>query len=56
VRVCYNFYKLEKQPEINNRKFIRTNINLVTSENISPDVERLILLRDLQKFTGKPYW
>lgn len=36
--------------------FIRTNINLFMSENFFPDAERLILLRDLQKFTAKPYW
>lgn len=56
MRVCYDFDKLEKQPEINNRSLIRTNINLLSSENISPAAERLILLRDLQKFTGKPCW
>lgn len=52
----YEFDKLEKQPEINNRGFIRANINLPTAENISLSTRRLIISRDLQKITGKPYW
>lgn len=54
VTICYNFDKLKKQSEINNVH--QDKYKFINVGNFFPDAERLILLRELQKFTAKLYW